>query len=144
MLIGEYTHALDIKKRLSLPIKFRKELGKQIVITRGLDKCLFLYSNEEWIKASQKFASLSLGASDRRSLSRFVLAGAVEVSIDNLGRILIPDFLKEFANLGLKVVLAGVKDRVELWNDKVWEVYKREMEKDADTLAEKLGNIGVI
>jgi MraZ protein len=144
MLIGEYTHALDAKKRLSIPAKFRKELGKNMVITRGLDKCLFVYPLDEWKRVSRKFAELSMGARDRRSFSRFMLAGAVEAELDGLGRILIPDFLKDFANLQAKVVLAGVEQRVEIWNEDVWQEYKRKIEQDADGLAEKLGEIGVI
>src|SRR3989344_6251738 len=97
MLIGEYTHSLDSKKRVSIPIRFRQELGKKIVITHGLDHCLWLYPVAQWAKVAEKLSSLSLGQSDTRSFNRFMLAGAVEIEVDSLGRILIPDFLKEFA-----------------------------------------------
>ena len=143
MLIGEYAHILDPKKRLSLPSKFRKELGRKVVVTRGLDNCLFVYSGKEWKKVSERLGELSIGQSDTRGFNRFMLSGAVEVEVDSVGRILIPDFLKEFANLRNKVIVAGIHNRVEIWNEKAWIEYKRRIERQADQMAEKLGEIGV-
>ena len=144
MLIGEYSHTLDSKKRLSLPAKFRKEIGKKVVITRGLDTCLFMYPEKQWEKIAAKLAELPMGQSDTRALSRFMLSGAVESEVDGAGRILIPDFLKEFAGLKGKVILAGVHERIEIWNEKQWDEYKRRIEKNADQVAQKLGDIGII
>lgn len=144
MLIGEYIHTIDPKKRLSLPSKFRKELGKKVVITRGLDNCLFVYSINEWKKISDKLAELSIGQSDTRGFNRFILSGAVEAVIDSLGRILVPDFLRDFASLKDKVVFAGVQTRVEIWNEKEWSQYKKKIEQQADSMAEKLGEIGIV
>jgi MraZ protein len=144
MFIGEYTHALDPKKRLSLPAKFRQEIGKKAVLTRGLDNCLFLYPAKSWERIASKLNELPIGQADTRGFNRFMLSGAVEADIDGAGRILIPDFLKEFASLKGRVVLAGVSDRIELWNEKVWEEYKRRIERQADQMAEKLGEIGVL
>ncbi len=144
MLIGEYKHTLDPKKRLSLPSKWRKELGAKLVITRGLDNCLFVYPLKEWQKITQKVGQLPLGQADTRSFNRFFLSGAVEVEVDSVGRILVPDFLKDFAVLSSKVVLAGIYDRIEIWDEKKWESYKSTIEKQADQLAEKLGEIGVL
>lgn len=144
MLIGEYKHTLDSKKRLSLPSKWRKELGKKLVITRGLDNCLFVYPLKEWQKITEKIGQLPLGQADTRRFNRFFLSGAVEVEIDSVGRILVPDFLKEFAALETSVVLAGIHDRVEIWDEKQWSTYKASIEKQADDLAEKLGEIGVL
>jgi len=144
MLIGEYTHSLDPKKRLSLPAKFRKELGKTVIVTRGLDHCLFIFSAAAWKKLAGKFGELSIGSTDTRGFNRFMLSGAVEAEIDSAGRILIPDFLKEFAQLKTQVVLAGVNDRVEIWDQKRWETYKERIESQADEMASKLGEIGVI
>jgi len=144
MLIGEYNHTLDDKKRLSLPSKFRKELGKDIVITHGLDHCLFIYSKTEWKKFAEKLGELSMGQADSRSFTRFILGSAVEATFDKAGRILIPDFLKKFAKLGNSVVVAGIGNRVELWNEKKWNSYQKGLEENADTLAEKLGDIGMI
>lgn len=144
MLIGEYTHSLDPKKRLSLPVKFRRELGKKVVVTKGLDNCLFIYPLKEWQRITQKMSELPLGQADTRGFNRFFLSGAVEADIDSVGRILVPDFLKEFAKLEAKVVLAGVHDRVEIWDEDRWTAYKKQIEKQADALAEKLGEIGVL
>lgn len=144
MLIGEYTHTLDAKKRLSLPSKFRKELGKKVVVTHGLDNCLFVYPTKEWEKVTKKLTELPLGQADTRSFNRFMLAGAVESEVDSIGRILIPEYLKEFAHLNGKVSVIGVHDRIELWNEETWTSYKKRVEKQADVLAEKLGEIGVL
>lgn len=144
MLIGEYTHTLDPKKRLSLPVKFRKELGKRLVVTRGLDNCLFVYSEKEWGKIAEKLAKLPMGQADTRGFNRFMLSGAAEVDADGSGRVLIPDFLKDFAGLKSQVVLAGVVDRVEIWDESVWVQYKKRIERKADDMAEKLGEIGVL
>ncbi|MEX0935182.1 MAG: division/cell wall cluster transcriptional repressor MraZ [Candidatus Paceibacterota bacterium] len=144
MLIGEYTHTLDDKKRISLPAKFRRELGKTVVLTRGLDNCLFLYSLSRWEQISEKLTQLSFGQSDSRNLNRFMLSGAVEANVDSSGRILIPDVLKEFASLEDKVILAGVGNRVEVWNTESWEECKERIESQADMLAERLGDVGMI
>lgn len=144
MLIGEYTHTIDDKKRLSLPKKFRKELGKRVVVTHGLDNCLFIYPEKEWIKVSERLSSLGVGQSDSRGFNRFILGGAHEVSLDSIGRILLPDFLKEFAKLKTKVAVIGVHSRVEIWDQNIWNNYKKEIQKSADTLAQKLGDVGAI
>ena len=144
MLIGEYKHTLDPKKRLSLPSKWRKEIGKKLVVTRGLDNCLFVYPIAEWKKITDKVSELPLGQADTRSFNRFFLSGAVEVEVDSVGRILVPDFLKDFGKLDAKVVLAGIHDRIEIWDETRWEAYKKSIEAEADSLAEKLGDIGVL
>ena len=144
MLIGEYKHTLDPKKRLSLPSKWRKELGSELVITRGLDNCLFVYPLKEWEKITEKISELPLGQADTRSFNRFFLSGAIEVEVDSVGRILVPDYLKEFGKLESSVVLAGIYNRIEIWDEKRWETYKSSIEQQADALAEKLGEIGVL
>ncbi|PIS13322.1 MAG: cell division/cell wall cluster transcriptional repressor MraZ [Candidatus Tagabacteria bacterium CG09_land_8_20_14_0_10_41_14] len=143
MLIGEFAHNLDTKKRVAVPVKFRKELGKKAVITRGLDKCLFVYPIDEWNKVAEKLSSLPMGQPDNRNFARLFLAGAVDVSLDSLGRILIPDYLKQFAGLKEKVVIAGVFKKLEIWDEKAWEDYKNRIEKQTDVLAEKLGELGI-
>ena len=144
MLIGEYTHTLDPKKRLSVPAKWRRELGKSVVVTRGLDNCLFVYPLKAWGNITEKIGRLPLGQADTRGFNRFFLSGAVETEVDSAGRILVPDFLKDFAGLGSKVVLAGIHDRVEIWDEKKWSEYKRKIEKQGNALAEKLGEVGVL
>ncbi|MBU4536826.1 division/cell wall cluster transcriptional repressor MraZ [Patescibacteria group bacterium] len=144
MLIGEYTHTLDPKKRVSLPVKFRTVLGKSMVITRGLDHCVYIYTQNEWKKVLEQLSNLSMLQADSRSFKRFMISGAEEISVDSVGRILIPDFLKNYAKLKTKVVLAGVNDHVEVWDEKTWKIYKEKVENSADVLAEKLGEIGII
>ena len=144
MIIGEYKHSFDEKKRISLPIKFRKEMGKKIIMTQGLDNCLFVYSINEWQKISAKLASLSLGQSSSRSLNRFLLGGAVEIEVDSVGRVLIPEHLRAFAGLETKVIFTGVHNRIEIWNDNRWFEYKKKVAEEANDLAEKLGDIGAI
>lgn len=144
MLIGEYTHTQDEKKRISLPIKFRKEMGKSVVVTHGLDSCLFIYSLKEWQGISEKLGNLSIGQADTRGFNRFMLAGASEVEVDSIGRILIPEYLRDFAKLSGKVVFAGVHNRVEVWDESSWTEYKKTIRAEADRLAQKLGEIGAI
>lgn len=144
MLIGEYLHTLDAKKRLSLPAKFRKEVGKKVVVTRGLDSCLFMFPLSSWKEIAGKLQTLPVGQADTRGIARFILAGATETDIDQAGRILIPEYLKEFADLRSRVVLAGVADRIEIWNDKAWEEYKKRIEKGADQMAQTLGDVGAL
>jgi MraZ protein len=145
MLIGEYTHTIDDKNRVSLPSKFRSLMGKKIVITPGLDQCLFAFTTKEWEKIAGKLSeNSSMLSSDMRSFTRYMFGGASEVEVDNIGRVLVPDFLKERANLKTKVVLIGVQNRLEIWNEKSWSDYKRQVEKQADSLAEKLSSLGVM
>lgn len=143
MLIGEYQHTIDKKKRLAVPAKLRKELGEQAVVTRGLDNCLFLYPMAEWQKLTQKLAELPMGTGDTRSFLRLMLAGAVEVELDQLGRILIPDYLKNYAGLKQRIVIAGVYNRLEIWDEERWSAYKANVEKNTDMIAEKLGELGL-
>ncbi len=150
MFIGQYTHTIDDKNRLSLPIKFRREMGKKIVVTPGLDGCLFVFTMKQWEKISAKLGESSMLNADTRSFNRYMLGGAQEVDVDSIGRILVPDFLRERAGLGAagknaeKAVLIGVQSRVEIWNEKSWMEYKAKVEKQADQLAEKLGSVGVL
>ena len=140
MFIGEYRHTFDAKNRISLPSKFRKELGRFVVVTRGLDRCLFIYPKKAWEVEAKKIASHSTGTAAGRGLSRLMLAGASEADLDSTGRILVPDYLKSFAALSTKVVVAGVSDRVELWDENAWTKYTKNIERDADQFAEQLGN----
>lgn len=144
MLIGEYKHTLDDKNRLSFPAKFRAEIGKKVVITPGLDKCLFVFSLKEWKNISERLSQSSILQSDNRSFNRFMFGQATETDVDSNGRILIPDYLTSWAKLKSKAVLIGVESRVEIWNEVAWQEYKEGVEKQADQLAEKLGGIGVL
>jgi len=143
MLIGEYIHTLDNKKRIAVPAKFRKEIGKKAVVTKGLDGCLVVYPQAEWDKVADSLSNLPTGKIDNRNFVRLFLANASEADIDSLGRILIPDYLKIFADLEDKAVIVGVYKRFEIWNETKWKEYKNKVENETDSLAEKLGEIGV-
>lgn len=140
MFIGEYLHILDQKNRLSLPAKFRKDLGHAVVMTRGLDHCLFVYPKKTWAKEAEVRAMHAGGTAAGRGLARLFLSGAMEVEVDTAGRILIPDYLKSFAGLGAKAIIAGVASRIEIWDEVAWQKYTATIERDADAFAEKLGD----
>jgi MraZ protein len=142
MIIGEHHHTLDDKKRVALPAKFRKEIGKKVVITHGFDKCLALFTPQDWRVHLEKLQTLSLGQADSRSLYRFVVGGAMETEVDKAGRILVPDYLKDFAGLGTDVVFVGLESRIELWDKEHWKSYKQNAQKEADLLAERFGKEG--
>lgn len=143
MYIGEYFHTIDAKKRLAVPVKFRKQLKGKAVLTRGLDNCLYLYPTEEWKVMAEKLSQLPISRADSRAFSRLMLAGAMEVSLDQLGRILVPDYLKEYAWLDKKVVIAGLYNRIEIWNEEKWEKYKEQTSKEVQVIAEKMNELGI-
>jgi MraZ protein len=144
MLIGEYIHTLDEKKRVSLPVKFRKEVGKKIIVTAGLDNCLWVFTLAQWKAISVKLSNFSMLTADNRSFNRYMFGSATEVEVDTIGRILLPEFLVTRANLKSKIAVVGVQDRVEIWNEENWKEYKNVVEKQADQLAEKLGQAGAL
>ncbi len=143
MFIGEYSLTIDDKGRLSVPVKFRGDLKGKAVVTRGLDSSLFLYSMPEWEKLAQKLASLPISKANSRAFSRLMLAGAMDCEMDSSGRIIVPDYLREFAKIKKRVVVAGMYNRMEIWSDEGWQKYKRATEKDSTKIAEQLGEIGV-
>src|SRR4051812_31226613 len=132
LLIGEYQHSLDEKKRVSLPKAFRSALGKHIVMTRGLDHCIVIFSTKGWERMAEKLQGLSFVDAESRGFNRFMLSGAVETEVDAAGRILIPDHQKEYAGLSREVVFTGISDRVEIWDAGKWKGYKERIEKDAE------------
>jgi len=143
LFIGEYQHSLDFKKRVALPAKFRSDFKKGAVITRGLDNCLFVYPKSEWEKIADKLGSMPVGEKATRSFVRLMLAGAVDVNLDSQGRILIPKYLKEYSKIKKEITVAGLFNRLELWDSKLWEKYKKMAEKDQDKIAEELGKLGM-
>lgn len=143
MFIGEYKHNLDEKGRLAIPTKFRADLSKGAVVTRGLDTSLFLFPKEEWDKLAEKLASLPLGQSSSRAFARLMLAGAMDVEVDKQGRVVLPEYLRTYAGLEKSVVIAGLFNRLELWDESTWNAYKSKMEEDAESVAEQLGELGV-
>ncbi len=143
MFIGEYRHTIDTKKRLALPSKFRKNLGRSIIITKGLENCLAVYPEKEWKIMSGKLGKLPTGQMESRGFARIMLSGAMSVSIDRLGRILVPDYLKSYAGFEKNVVICGLYNRLELWDSKRWDNYRKETEEKFADIASKLGDAGI-
>lgn len=143
MFIGEYKHAIDTKKRLAIPAKFRKKLGKGAVITRGLDNCLVIYPLKEWEKMSDKLGKLPASQLEARGFARIMLAGAAQVEFDGLGRVLIPEYLKKYAQLQKEAIIIGLYNRLEIWDAKTWETYKKKVEKEVGDFATKLKELGI-
>jgi MraZ protein len=144
MLIGEYRHTIDDKNRLSLPAKFRKEMGKTVVVTPGLDSCLFVFTAKSWERLSASLSDSSVLSADRRQLNRYLLGGATEVPVDGAGRMLLSEHLREWGKLQSKVVVIGVRDRVEIWDESLWQTYRDNAAKNAEAVAEKLSSVGMI
>ncbi len=138
MLIGEYRHSMDEKGRVALPTKFRKTLGSGVVITRGVDRCLFVYTRETWEKMAAKVAALPMNQRNNRAFARLMLAGAMDTVIDTQGRVMLPDFLRAYASLGKNLVIAGVHDRLEIWDEQEWGRFTKEAELHSEDIAENI------
>ena len=143
MFIGEYNHNLDNKGRLAVPVKFRDDLKKGAVVTKGLDGCLFLYTMNEWKILAEKLSKLPISQSNTRAFARLMLAGAMDVQIDKQGRVVLPDYLRKYAMLKKKIIISGLYNRLEVWDENNWEMYKSKTEKESGDIAEKLGELGV-
>ena len=143
MLIGEYEHSVDDKGRLIMPAKLKEDIGEKFVITKGLDGCLFVYSQTEWKQFEEKLRSFPLTNKDARALMRFFLAGAAECEIDKQGRFLITNSLRQFAGLEKEVVIIGVLTKIEIWSKDKWLKYSEEENNNADEIAEKMSNLGI-
>lgn len=143
MFIGEYNHNLDEKGRLAIPVKFREELKGGAVVTKGLDGCLFLYPISEWKILADKLSHLPISQANTRAFARLMLAGAMDVSLDKQGRVIVPDYLRKYVNLSKKVIINGLYNRLEIWDEDTWEDYKKKTEADSKEIAEQLGEIGI-
>jgi MraZ protein len=118
-------------------------LRKGGVLTRGLDSCLFLFTSQDWEQMAEKIKDLPLSQANSRAFARLMLAGAMNVELDSQGRILIPEYLRKYSDLTKKIVLTGIYNRLEIWDEKNWEVYKQKTEKESGDIAEKLGDLGI-
>ncbi len=143
MFIGEYQHTVDDKGRLAVPTKFRSDLRGGVVVTRGLDRCLFLYTRKAWAELAERIAKLPLARANTRAFARLMLAGAMDVEVDSQGRVLLPDYLRAYAGFKRSIVIAGLYNRLELWDEARWNTYKKATEKDSGDIAEALGELGV-
>ncbi|MCX6737125.1 MAG: division/cell wall cluster transcriptional repressor MraZ [Candidatus Parcubacteria bacterium] len=138
MFIGEYHHSIDPKGRLSLPVRFKSELAGGAVLTRGIDNCLFLWPKSAWTPFVNKIQNLPLTQANPRAFARLMLGGAMEVELDAQGRILIPNYLEDYAKLGKKAVIIGLNDRLEIWDEDSYKDYQTKTEKASAEIAEQL------
>ncbi|MCK1977259.1 division/cell wall cluster transcriptional repressor MraZ [Jeotgalicoccus huakuii] len=138
MFMGEYKHNLDTKGRIIVPSKFRDLLSEQFVITRGLDRCLFAYTMDEWSRIEEKLKTLPLTKKDARKFTRLFFSGATNVEIDKQGRINIPQNLRDYAGLSKDCTVIGVSSRIEIWDTESWEDFYTESEDNFEEIAEDL------
>ena len=143
MLIGEYEHSLDAKGRLIMPAKLRDDIGEKFIITKGLDGCLFGFSQNEWTNFEEKLKTLPLTNKNARDFVRFFLSGAIECEIDKQGRFLIASNLREYATMEKEVVIIGVGTRIEIWNKDNWNEYSDEEDYISNELAFEMENLGI-
>ena len=143
MFIGEYQHSLDSKNRVIMPARFREKLGDNFVMTKGLDNCLFIYTQDEWDKVEEKLKNLPLSNKDGRAFVRFFFSGASEGETDKQGRALIPSTLKEYAKIEKDVVIIGVSTRIEIWSVEEWNRFSSEAEMSIDEIAAKMSELGI-
>lgn len=141
MFMGRYNHTIDAKGRLSVPAKYRETLGDEFVVSKGMDGCLFAYANEDWKVFEEKLASLPLINPEARQFARFFLSGAMSVTVDKQGRILMPQDLREFAGLEKDVVLAGMGGRIEIWSLEKWNENSRQT--DIAQISQGMMNLGL-
>jgi MraZ protein len=142
MLIGEYYYTLDNKGRLAIPPKFREYLGKEAVVSRGLERCLWVYPKKEWEVWAGKLIKLPLAHSNTRAFIRLMMAGAHHVEIDKQGRILIPELLRKYALESRRVAVIGLYNRIEIWDEDKWRKYQLDTEQESSAISEKLGELG--
>lgn len=143
IFLGEYKHKIDDKSRLALPIRYREIFSQGVVITRGLDSCLFVYPKKDWQVLAEKIARLPLTQSNARAFSRLMLSGAIEGKLDKQGRVILPPYLKQYAALKNKVIIAGVYNRLEIWSRGRWGRYKKNAEENYADIAESLNELGI-
>ena len=142
MFYGEYEHALDAKDRVIIPAKFREifkeHYAEKFFITRGLDRCLFVFTEEDWKEQEKKFRDMSFTREESRKFNRLYFSGACEVICDKQGRVLIPTYLKQYAEIVEDVVIIGVSDRIEIWSKEKWNEFFKNNLGSFESLAEKL------
>jgi MraZ protein len=143
MFFGEHTHSIDVKGRLQIPSKYRDQLVDGVVVTRGLDHCLFVYPMAEWEVMAKKLASLPISRKQSRAFARLMLAGAWDVKLDSQGRIMVPEYLRKYAGLNKHTVVAGLYNRIEVWDEDSWHEYRIATEAESDNIAESMAELGV-
>ena len=143
MFMGEYSHTIDAKGRIIVPVKFRESLGDNFVVTKGLDNCLFVYSKDEWVILENKLKQLPLAKPEARAFVRFFFSGAAEMECDKQGRILLPTNLREHAKLDKEIVVIGVSNRIEIWSKVLWDAYNEQIAPEVTKIAENMVDLGI-
>lgn len=143
MFIGEFAHSVDEKGRVAIPAKFRGKISNGAIVTRGLDKCLFIFTKKDWEILASKLMELPLAQSNSRAFVRLMLSGAIDVKLDSQGRVLVPDYLRKYAGMGKNAKVIGVYNRMEIWDEKVWDQYRKKAESSSSEIAEKMADLGI-
>jgi MraZ protein len=143
MFIGEHSHTIDTKGRLSIPAKYRRELAEGVIVTRGLDRCLWLYPKREWDKIAKRLSELPISQKKSRAFARLMLAGAWDVRLDTQGRVLIPEYLRTYAGIMRQVAVAGLYSRLEVWDEDSWHKYRQRTEAASEEIAEGMAELGI-
>ncbi len=143
MFLGEFEHTIDSKGRLAVPAKFRGALSDGGVVTRGLDGCLAIYTSEEWQKLANKISALPMTDSNVRSFQRFMLSGAMAIDVDKQGRVVLPAYLRQYAGIKSSVVVAGLSQRIEIWDQAKWRDMSKSVEQDSNEVAARLTDLGI-
>jgi MraZ protein len=143
VFLGEFQHTIDDKGRLAVPAKFRSSLNDGLVVTRGLDKCLYVWTLDQWMDLSQKLSKLPMMQGDARRVARHFFSGAVDTKLDKLGRVILPQFLREYAGLSDEVVVLGVHTRIEIWAKDGWDSERAIADEQSAVFAEHLADLGI-
>ena len=143
MFIGEHSHNIDEKGRLAMPARFRGAFADGLVMTRGLDGCLFIYTKQDWNELAEKLVDMPLSQAGARQFARHMLAGAMDAELDKQGRVIVPSYLRQFAKLESAVVVAGLYNRIEVWNTKSWSEQQKQAESKSDEIAQSLLDFGI-
>ncbi len=143
MFIGEYNHTIDEKGRMNVPAKFRRDLTAGVVVTRGLDHCLFVYPKSEWELMAEKLSRLPVSQKKSRAFARLMLAGAMDMKLDSQGRVMLPEYLRTYAAVKKHVVVAGLYNRLEIWDEDAWREYRTKTELESDDIAESMNELDI-
>lgn len=143
MFIGEHSHSVDSKGRVSVPAKYREDLATGVVITRGLDHCLWVYPKEQWESIAKKLSELPISQKSSRAFARLMLAGAWDAELDKQGRINLPEYLRKFAGITKQVTVAGLYNRLEIWDEDAWHTYREQTEAASESIAEGIADLGI-
>lgn len=143
MFLGEFEHSVDQKGRVAIPVKFRNALADGAIVARGLDGCLTIYPKREWQSLAERIAQLPITDPSARQFSRFILSGAVDVDADKQGRIVLPAYLRQYANLGANAVIAGLYNRLEIWDVASWKAHSQESQSNSSDIASRLSELGI-